>query len=36
LFGAQSVDGKFDSSTFGDVVSAAPPRPVQPDAKFFF
>jgi hypothetical protein len=36
FFGPQSVDGNIDSSTFGDVVSAQPPRLVQLAAKFSF
>jgi carboxypeptidase family protein len=36
FFGPQAVDGNIDSSTFGDVVSAAPPRLLQLGAKFFF
>ncbi|HJX94394.1 MAG TPA: carboxypeptidase regulatory-like domain-containing protein [Candidatus Acidoferrum sp.] len=36
FFGPQAVDGNIDSSTFGSVVSAAPPRLVQLGAKFFF
>jgi hypothetical protein len=36
FFGAQSVDGNIDSSTFGNVIAAAPPRLVQLGAKFFF
>jgi hypothetical protein len=36
FFGPQAVDGNIDSSSFGDVVSAAPPRLVQFGAKFFF
>jgi hypothetical protein len=36
FFGPQSVDGNIDSSTFGDVVSAQPPRLVQLAAKFNF
>jgi hypothetical protein len=36
FFGPQAVDGNIDSSTFGDVVSAAPPRLLQVGAKFFF
>jgi hypothetical protein len=36
FFGPQSVDGNIDSATFGQVVSAAPPRLVQLGAKFFF
>jgi hypothetical protein len=36
FFGPQAVDGNIDSSTFGDVVSAAPPRLIQLGAKFFF
>jgi hypothetical protein len=36
FFGAQSVDGNIGSSTFGQVVSADPPRLVQLGAKFFF
>jgi hypothetical protein len=36
FFGPQAVDGNIDSSTFGQVISAAPPRLVQVGAKFFF
>ena len=36
FFGSQSVDGNIGSSTFGQVVSANPPRLVQLGAKFFF
>jgi hypothetical protein len=36
FFGAQSVDGNIDSSTFGNVIAAAPPCLVQFGAKFFF
>ncbi|MGA8101452.1 MAG: hypothetical protein WB869_04825, partial [Candidatus Acidiferrales bacterium] len=36
FFGPQAVDGNIDSSTFGQVISAAPPRLVQLGAKFFF
>jgi hypothetical protein len=36
FFGPQSVDGNIDSSTFGRVVSADPPRLVQLGAKFLF
>jgi hypothetical protein len=36
FFGSQAVDGNIDSSTFGSVVSAAPPRLVQLGAKLFF
>ena len=36
FFGPQSVDGNIGSSTFGQVVSANPPRRVQLGAKFFF
>ena len=36
FFGPQSVDGNIGSSTFGQVVSADPPRLVQLGAKFFF
>ena len=36
FFGPQAVDGNIDSSTFGHVISAAPPRLVQLGAKFFF
>jgi hypothetical protein len=36
FFGPQSVDGNISSSTFGQVVSADPPRLVQLGAKFFF
>jgi Carboxypeptidase regulatory-like domain/TonB dependent receptor len=36
FFGPQAVDGNIDSSTFGQVVNAAPPRLVQFGAKFLF
>ena len=36
FFGPQSVDGNIGSSSFGQVVSADPPRLVQLGAKFFF
>jgi hypothetical protein len=36
FFGPQAVDGNIDSSTFGGVISAAPPRLVQVGAKFNF
>jgi len=36
FFGPQSVDGNIDSSTFGSVISATPPRLVQLGAKFLF
>jgi hypothetical protein len=36
FFGPQSVDGNIDSPTFGNVISAAPPRLMQVGAKFFF
>ena len=36
FFGASSVDGNISSSTFGQVVNAAPPRLVQLGAKFLF
>jgi Carboxypeptidase regulatory-like domain len=36
FFGPQAVDGNIDSSTFGQVISAAQPRLVQLGAKFFF
>jgi hypothetical protein len=36
FFGPQAVDGNIDSSTFGQVVSAAPPRLVQIACKFTF
>jgi hypothetical protein len=36
FFGPQSVDGNISSGTFGQVVSAAPPRLVQLGAKFIF
>ncbi|MGB9069998.1 MAG: carboxypeptidase regulatory-like domain-containing protein [Candidatus Acidiferrales bacterium] len=36
FFGPQAVDGNIDSSTFGDVISAAAPRLVQVGAKFNF
>ena len=36
FFGPQAVDGNIDSSTFGHIISAAPPRLMQFSAKFFF
>jgi hypothetical protein len=36
FFGPQAVDGNIDSSTFGQVLSAAPPRLIQLAAKFLF
>ena len=36
FFGPQSVDGNIGSSTFGQVLSANPPRLVQLSAKFLF
>ena len=36
FFGPQAVDGNIDSSTFGQIISAAPPRLVQLAAKFTF
>jgi len=36
FFGPQAVDGNISSGTFGQVVSAAPPRLVQVGAKFTF
>lgn len=36
FFGPQAVNGNIDSSTFGNVISAAAPRLVQLGAKFFF
>jgi hypothetical protein len=36
FFGPQAVDGNIGSSTFGQVVSAAPPRLVQLGAKLLF
>ena len=36
FFGPQSVDGNINSATFGQVISAAPPRLVQVAAKFIF
>jgi hypothetical protein len=36
FFGPQAVDGNISSSTFGQVVSALPPRLVQVAAKFIF
>jgi hypothetical protein len=36
FFGPQSVEGNISSSSFGQVVSADPPRLVQLGAKFFF
>ncbi len=36
FFGPQTVDGSISSPTFGQVVSADPPRLMQLGAKFFF
>jgi hypothetical protein len=36
FFGPQAVDGNIDSSTFGQVLNATPPRLVQLGVKFFF
>jgi hypothetical protein len=36
FFGPQAVDGNIDSSTFGQVISAAPPRILQVGGKFIF
>lgn len=36
FFGAQSVDGNIDSSTFAQTINAMPPRLVQLGAKFVF
>lgn len=36
FFGPQSVDGNISSFTFGQVVSADPPRLIQLVVKFFF
>ena len=36
FFGPLSVDGNIDSSTFGNVISAAPPRLLQLGFKFLF
>jgi hypothetical protein len=36
FFGPQSVDGNINSSTFGNVISAASPRLMQAGAKFLF
>jgi hypothetical protein len=36
FFGPLAVDGNIGDSTFGNVVSAAPPRLVQPGFKFLF
>ena len=36
FFGPQAVDGNIDSSTFGQVLSATPPRLIQLAAKFLF
>jgi hypothetical protein len=36
FFGPQSVDGNIGSDTFGNVISAQPPRLAQLGAKFFF
>jgi hypothetical protein len=36
FFGPQAVDGNIDSDTFGQVISAQPPRLVQAAVKFLF
>ncbi|MGC1686485.1 MAG: carboxypeptidase regulatory-like domain-containing protein [Candidatus Acidiferrales bacterium] len=36
FFGPQAVDGNIDSSTFGDTISAAPPRLMQAGVKLEF
>jgi Carboxypeptidase regulatory-like domain len=36
FYGAASVDGNIDSASFGEVVSAAPPRLMQVAVKFIF
>jgi hypothetical protein len=36
FFGPQAVDGNIDSSTFGDVINAAPPRLLQAAVRFTF
>jgi hypothetical protein len=36
FFGPQAVDGNIDSSTFGQVINAAPPRLAQLGMKFLF
>jgi hypothetical protein len=36
FFGPQAINGNMSSSTFGQVVSATPPRLVQLGAKFLF
>jgi hypothetical protein len=36
FFGANSVDGNINDSTFGEVVSAMPPRLIQASLKFLF
>ncbi|MGA8268820.1 MAG: hypothetical protein WB787_13730, partial [Candidatus Acidiferrales bacterium] len=36
FFGPQAVDGNIDSSTFGDAISAAPPRLMQAGVKLEF
>jgi hypothetical protein len=36
FFGPQAVDGNIGSSTFGQIISVAPPRLVQLGAKFLF
>ena len=36
FFGPQAVDGNISSSTFGEIVSAAPPRLLQLGMKFIF
>ena len=36
FYGPSAVDGNINSSTFGQVLSAAPPRLVQVGAKFIF
>jgi hypothetical protein len=36
FFGAQGVEGNVDSSTFGQVINAQPPRLIQLAVKFSF
>ena len=36
FFGANSVDGNINDSTFGQIISAMPPRLVQVSLKFRF
>jgi hypothetical protein len=36
FFGSQTIDGNIGSATFGQVISADPPRVIQLGTKFLF